>query len=68
VGDTAVAGAHRNLIFAAHKLVTIAAAVRAVDHRYTARVNGGTRHALRGTLTGEADRQWAREHHPHWEP
>jgi hypothetical protein len=62
VVDTAVAGTHHNLIFAAHKLVTIAAAVRVVDHRYRARVNGATRHALRGMLTGEADRQWAREH------
>jgi cytochrome b subunit of formate dehydrogenase len=50
------------------KLVTIAAAVHVVDHRYRARVNGATRHALRGMLTGEADRQWAREHHPPWEP
>src|SRR2546430_3500291 len=68
VVDTAVAGTHHNLIFAAHKLVTIAAADHVVDHRYRARVNGATRHALRGTLTGETDRQWAREHHPHWEP
>jgi cytochrome b subunit of formate dehydrogenase len=31
-------------------------------------VNRGTRHALRGMLTGEVDSEWARKHYPRWEP
>jgi formate dehydrogenase subunit gamma len=66
--DTIVAGTHRNLIFAGHKLATIALGVLMAGHLYMALVNRATRHALRGMLTGEVDREWARKHYPRWEP
>ena len=66
--DTILAGTHHNLIFAGHKLATIGICVLVAGHMYMALVNPATRHALRGMLTGEVDRQWAREQHPRWEP
>lgn len=66
--DTIVVGTHHSLIFGGHKLATIAACVLVAGHLYMAIVNRATRHALRGMLTGEVDREWAREHYPHWEP
>ena len=66
--DTIVAGTHHNIIFGAHKLATIALGVLAGGHLYMAIVNRGTRHALRGMLTGEVDREWARKHYPRWNP
>jgi len=66
--DTIVSGTHHNLIFGGHKLATIAAGVLVAGHMYMALLNRGTRHALRGMLTGEVDRRWAREHHPRWDP
>jgi len=66
--DTIVAGTHHNLIFGGHKLATIALCVLVVGHLYMALVNRATRHALRGILTGEVDREWARKHYPRWEP
>jgi len=66
--DTIVAGTHHNLIFGAHKLATIALCVLVAGHLYMALVNHNTRHALRGMLTGEVDREWAREHYPRWKP
>jgi formate dehydrogenase subunit gamma len=66
--DTILAGTHHNLIFGAHKLATIALCVLVVGHLYMALVNRATRHALRGMLTGEVDREWARKHYPRWEP
>jgi len=66
--DTIVVGTHHNLIFGAHKLATIAACVLVAGHLYMALFNRATRHALRGMLTGEVDRDWAREHYPGWEP
>jgi formate dehydrogenase subunit gamma len=66
--DTIVAGTHHNLIFGAHKLATIASCVLVGGHLYMAIVNRGTRHALRGMLTGEVDREWARRHYPRWDP
>jgi formate dehydrogenase subunit gamma len=66
--DTIVAGTHHNLIFGGHKLATIALGVLVAGHLYMALVNRATRHALRGMLTGEVDREWAREHYPRWEP
>jgi formate dehydrogenase subunit gamma len=66
--DTILAGTHHNLIFAAHKLATIALGVLVAGHLYMALVNRGTRHALRGMLNGEVDRDWARKHYPRWDP
>jgi formate dehydrogenase subunit gamma len=66
--DTIVAGTHHNLIFGGHKLATIALSVLVAGHLYMAVVNRATRHALRGMLTGEVDREWALKHYPRWEP
>jgi formate dehydrogenase gamma subunit len=66
--DTIVAGTHHNLIFGAHKLATIAFCVLMAGHLYMALVNRATRPALRGMLTGEVDREWARKHYQRWEP
>jgi formate dehydrogenase subunit gamma len=66
--DTIVAGTHHNLIFGGHKVATIALGVLVAGHLYMALVNRATRHALRGMLTGEVDREWAHEHYPRWEP
>ena len=66
--DTIVVGTHHNLIFGAHKLATIALGVLVAGHLYMALVNRSTRPALRGMLTGEVDREWARMHYPRWEP
>ena len=66
--DTIIAGTHHNLIFGAHKLATIALSVLVVGHLYMALVNRATRPALRGMLTGEVDREWARRHYPRWQP
>ena len=32
------------------------------------RVAAGTRRAAVAAATGDAERKWAREHHPRWEP
>jgi formate dehydrogenase subunit gamma len=66
--DTILAGTHHNLIFGGHKLATIALCVLVAGHLYMALVNRATRHALRGMLTGEVDREWARRHYPRWGP
>jgi formate dehydrogenase subunit gamma len=66
--DTIVAGTHHNLIFGGHKLATIGLCVLVSGHLYMAVVNRATRPALRGMLTGEVDREWARKHYPGWEP
>ena len=66
--DTIAAGTHHNLIFAGHKLATIALCVLVVGHLYMALVHRATRPALRGILTGEVDRAWARKHYPRWKP
>jgi cytochrome b subunit of formate dehydrogenase len=62
--DTIIAGTHRNLIFGGHKLATIALCVLVAGHPYMALVNRAIRHALRGMLTGEVDREWAYKHYP----
>jgi cytochrome b subunit of formate dehydrogenase len=67
-GDTILAGTHHNLIFGGHKLATIGICVLVAGHLYMALVNPATRHALRGMLTGEVDREWATKHYPGWEP
>jgi formate dehydrogenase subunit gamma len=65
--DTIVAGTHHNLIFGAHKLATIALCVLVAGHLYMALLKRATRPTLRGMLTGEVDREWARKHYPRWE-
>ena len=66
--QTILAGTHHNLIFGGHKLATIALGVLVAGHMYMALVNRPTRPALRGMLTGEVDREWARRHYSRWEP
>jgi formate dehydrogenase subunit gamma len=68
VGDTIFAGTHHNLIFGGHKLATIGICLLVVGHLYMALVDPATRHALRGMLTGDVDRDWARKHYPRWKP
>jgi formate dehydrogenase subunit gamma len=55
-------------IVAGNKLATIALCVLMAGHLYMALVNRATRPALRGMLTGEVDREWARKHYPRWKP
>jgi formate dehydrogenase subunit gamma len=66
--DTIIAGTQQNLIFGLHKIATIAISVLVAGHLYMALVNRATRHAMRGMLTGEVDREWAQTHHPRWTP
>jgi len=66
--DTIIAGTHHNLVFAGHKVATIALSVLVAGHLYMALLNRATRPALRGMLTGEVDREWAHEHYPRWVP
>jgi formate dehydrogenase subunit gamma len=66
--DTIISGTHHNLIFGGHKVATIAVSVVVAGHLYMAVVNPPTRHALRGMLTGDVDREWARKHYPRWKP
>ncbi len=66
--DTILAGTHHNLVFGGHKLATIALCVLVAGHLYMALVNRATRPALRGMLTGDVDREWARKHYPRWKP
>jgi formate dehydrogenase gamma subunit len=66
--DTILAGTHHNLIFGGHKLATIVLGILVAGHLYMALVNRATRPGLRGMLTGEVDREWARKHYPRWEP
>ena len=66
--DTMVVGTKHNLIFAVHKVATVALCVLVAGHLYMALVNRATRPALRGMLDGSVDREWARHHYPRWEP
>ena len=66
--DTIIAGTHHNLIFGGHKLATIALCALVAGHMYMALLNRATRPALRGMLTGDVDREWARKHYPRWKP
>lgn len=49
-----------------HDWVTWILVVLVIGHLYLALVNRSTRHALRGMVTGDVDRDWARRHHPKW--
>ena len=66
--DTIVVGTHHNLIFGGHKVATFALGALVTGHLYMACVNQSTRPALRGMLSGEVDREWARKHYPRWDP
>ncbi len=39
-----------------------------VGHLYLAVIHPATRHALRGITVGTVSEEWARHHHPRWEP
>jgi formate dehydrogenase subunit gamma len=64
--DTIVEGTQHNLIFAVHKVATIAAGILVAGHVYMAMVKRDTRAGLSGMITGEVDRGWALEHYPKW--
>jgi formate dehydrogenase subunit gamma len=66
--DTVIVGTRHNLIFAVHKVATVALCVLVVGHLYMALVHRATRPALRGMVDGSVDREWARQHYPRWEP
>lgn len=51
-----------------HDWAALAAAVLVAGHLYLALLHPPTRPALRGMVTGEVDREWARRHHPAWVP
>jgi len=49
-----------------HDLATILLVVLVGGHLYLALVHRATRPALRGIVTGEVNRDWARSHHARW--
>ncbi len=49
-----------------HDWATWSLVVLVVGHVYLAVVHRSTRHALRGMVIGDVDREWAREHHAKW--
>ena len=51
---------HDGLMFASLALL--------VGHLYLAVIHPTTRHALRGMTLGTVNEEWARHHHPRWEP
>ena len=65
---TLLAGTQNDLLFAVHKVATIALGALVAGHLYMALVNRATRPALRGIFDGTVDREWARHHYPRWKP
>jgi formate dehydrogenase subunit gamma len=51
---------HDGLMYAALGLL--------VGHLYLAIIHPATRHALRGMTVGTVSEEWARHHHPRWDP
>lgn len=51
---------HDGLMFASLALL--------LGHLYLAVIHPATRHALRGMTLGTVSEEWARHHHPRWEP
>jgi len=49
-----------------HDLATILFVLLLLGHLYLALLNRATRPALRGIVTGEVDREWARANHGRW--
>lgn len=49
-----------------HNWVTWILIALVVGHLYMAMVNRSTRHAMRGIVVGDVDRDWARRHHEKW--
>jgi len=49
-----------------HDLASILAVALVLGHLYLAVLNRATRPALRGIVTGEVDRDWARANHSRW--
>jgi formate dehydrogenase subunit gamma len=49
-----------------HDLATILFVLLVLGHLYLALVNRATRPALRGIVTGDVDREWARSNHGRW--
>ena len=51
-----------------HDLATWVALPLIAGHLYLAVLNPSSRHSLRGMVLGTVRRDWARRHHPKWEP
>lgn len=49
-----------------HDLATLLLVLLVLGHLYLALLNRATRPALRGIVTGEVDREWARANHGRW--
>ncbi len=49
-----------------HDWATWILVVLVIGHVYLAVVHRSTRHALRGMVVGDVDREWARRHHAKW--
>jgi formate dehydrogenase subunit gamma len=39
-----------------------------MGHVYLAAFNQSTRHSMKGIATGKVEEEWAKKHHPRWEP
>ncbi|HEY7731938.1 MAG TPA: cytochrome b/b6 domain-containing protein [Gaiellaceae bacterium] len=51
-----------------HDVATYASVVLLCGHLYLAVIHPTTRHALHGITTGTVREDWARAHHPKWDP
>jgi formate dehydrogenase subunit gamma len=51
-----------------HTVLTWLSVALLSGHLYLALIHPTTRHALRGMTTGSVREDWARRHHPKWEP
>jgi formate dehydrogenase subunit gamma len=51
-----------------HDGLMYVALVLLVGHLYLALIHPATRHALRGMTVGTVSEEWARHHHPKWNP
>jgi formate dehydrogenase subunit gamma len=49
-----------------HDLAALLVTVLVAGHMYLALINPSTRHALRGMVQGDVDRDWAAHHHASW--
>jgi formate dehydrogenase subunit gamma len=64
--DAAVRG--RTSAILVHDVATWIAVPLIAGHLYLAVLNPSTRHSLRGMVLGTVRRDWARRHHPKWDP
>jgi formate dehydrogenase subunit gamma len=64
--DAAVRG--RTSAILVHDVATWIAVPLIAGHLYLAVLNPSSRHSLRGMVLGTVRRDWARRHHPKWDP